>query len=341
MWSRKAPITFLLISTAYAACECGYRLRDTGARYTHILANNFTTYPNATSLNTNIAVDSFSSDWTVQSWSAGSDSQDPLPRRNDEANVYIEDGALVMQQIGYSAQDARANQSVSIAAIVSTEQDFLHGSFRTVFKVSDDRGSVGGFFWYHDDNNEIDIEVLTKESNTTTVHYTSHPSISSTGALIPGASVPTALTIPWTSYQEHRFDWSPENITFYQGTYQGSSVVHTTTINVPHVGGSVQMNLWADNSSWSGMPSTTTVTMSVQSILIYYNTTTSDNGTDNTFNTACNAAGGPSSKETVCWDTDPNVLAKAGAGTPGLRAWSELWTLGITLVATITAIVLA
>ena len=40
------------------------------------------------------------------------------------------------------------------------------------------------------------------------------------------------------------------------------------------------MNLWADNSTWSGLPSTTNVTMRVESILVYYNTTASDAGQD-------------------------------------------------------------
>ncbi len=141
--------TLALAGVAYGACECGYVLHDTGAYFTHARANNFSTYPDATSLNTNHATSDFSQDWTVQSWSAGVGLDNPIPRRNDEANVYVQDGTLLMRQIGYSAQDKADNESVSIAAIVSNEDDFLHGSFRTVFKVSEDRGSVGGFFWYH------------------------------------------------------------------------------------------------------------------------------------------------------------------------------------------------
>lgn len=54
----------------------------------------------------------------------------------------------MLRQVGYTAADEAANRNVSIAAIVSEEASFLHGSFRSVFKVSEDRGAVGGFFWY-------------------------------------------------------------------------------------------------------------------------------------------------------------------------------------------------
>lgn len=141
--------TLVFVGVVSCACECGYVLHDTGAYFTHVLSSNFSAYPDATSLNTNPATSNLSRDWTVQSWSAGTGPDNPIPRRNDEANVYVQDGTLTMRQIGYTAQDKADNKSVSIAAIVSKEDQILHGSFRTVLKVSEDRGSVGGFFWYH------------------------------------------------------------------------------------------------------------------------------------------------------------------------------------------------
>ena len=143
------PVTLALIGTAHSACECGYILHDTGAYFTHVLTNNFSTYPDAAALNTDRRASDFSKDWTVQSWTAGAGPDHPFPRRNDESNVVVQSGALMMRQRGYTAQDKAANKVVSIAAIVSKRGDFLHGSFRTTFTVSEDRGSVGGFFWYH------------------------------------------------------------------------------------------------------------------------------------------------------------------------------------------------
>ncbi len=141
--------TLALARSAKCACECGYVLSDTGAYFTHALVNDFTTVPDAASLNTNPAASSFSSRWTVQSWSGGVGPNRPIPRRNDESNVFVQNGTLVLRQLGYTAQARAENKSVSIAAIVSKEEAFLHGSFRSVFKVSEDRSSVAGLFWYH------------------------------------------------------------------------------------------------------------------------------------------------------------------------------------------------
>ncbi|KAI9835434.1 MAG: hypothetical protein M1819_002352 [Sarea resinae] len=306
-------------SIVYARCECGYRLQDTDAYYTYLLTSNFTNYTDATALNSRSA--NFSTDWTVQSWSSNATQSDPFPRTYSESNVFIQDGVLVMRQGAYSVADREANRSVSIAAIVSKRDDFLHGSFRAVFNVSEDRGSVGGFFWYHDNDNEIDIEVLTKEANDTTIHYTTHPSVDSRDNPIPGASTAETLMLPWTELQEHRFDWSKNSITFFEN----SRALHNTTVNIPRVGGSVQMNLWADGSQWSGTPSLKNVTMNVQSIQIFYNTTDSEDGTDKGFNSACNVAGGPSHK-TVCKVVDDEVKS-SDARMRMLETASWSWTI--------------
>lgn len=143
---------------------------------------------------------------------------------------------------------------------------------------------------------------MTKDPNNTQIHYTSHPFND------PAASYTATLAKPWTDYQTHRFDWHPENITFYQG----GDAIHTTTINVPKVGGNIQMNLWANGNEWGGQPSKTNVTMNVKNILFYYNTTASEAGADQAFNQACSNAGGASSR-TICDDTDPEVTATASS----------------------------
>lgn len=333
---RLTALLRALLSLAGAvecACECGYVLHDTMQYYTHHLTTDFSHYPDVTALNKNPAASGFSADWTVQSWSAGGSSNDSIPRRNDESNVFVQNGTLVLRQLGYSDQDRTSNKSVSVAAIVSNEQGFLHGSFRSIFKVSEDRGSVGGFFWYHvrfstigshvtmklkfpsqNDTNEIDLEVLTKEPNDTTVHYTTHPSVLPSGSVVPGASTAARLNLPWTDFQEHRFDWTRDNVTFYQDGVAS----HTTIANVPQVGGSVQLNLWADGSAWSGEPSKTDVIMAVKSIQMYFNTTTSDSGLDTAFNDVCTRAGGRNTPDAVCFDRVPGA---SGAASCKLVRW--------------------
>ena len=92
-------------------------------------------------------------------------------------------------------------------------------------------------------------------------------------------------------------------------------MIHKHSVNIPTVAGSANINIWADGGDWSGIPSTSDVTMSVRSVVIYHNTTTSDTGHDKAFNRQCRDAGGISRK-TLCRDheiesgeMDPSIAA--------------------------------
>ncbi|KAI9797218.1 MAG: hypothetical protein M1833_005627 [Piccolia ochrophora] len=324
---------YTLLSTALltdAACECGYQLRDTRAYYTHRLANDFKNHTDAKDLNK--VDEEFFRDWTVQSWTAKPTMQSPLSRTNREENVYIEDGKLVIKQEGFTEEDAAANRSVGIGAIVTKKDDFLHGSFRASFAVDRQPGAVAGFFTYENDTNEIDIEVLTKEPNATTIHYTNHPSLDPKGNPIVYSSAPVDLNTPWTEEQQHRFDWSEDNVTFYQD----AEPMYATIVNIPRAPMSVQLNLWSSNSSWSGPPSTKDLAMRISSILIYHNTTDSDVGADSEFLEQCESAGGTAAEGTVCWDADPEVKVSAAAiGRYDDVTTAGWWVLGIGVLVSV------
>jgi hypothetical protein len=87
--------------------------------------------------------------------------------------------------------------------------------------------------------------------------------------------------------------------------------------------GSVILNLWADGGVWSGQPSTTNVTMNLQSILVYYNTTDSNSGNDDDFNQACEAAGGIH-KMTVCEEQSNGFLKATSAATSHHLGWTTI-----------------
>ncbi|KAI9835672.1 MAG: hypothetical protein M1837_003673 [Sclerophora amabilis] len=270
------------------ACECGYSLKDTGDYFT-----------SSYSLDFNANAPEFADHWIVQSYSTPASGPDaPLPRKNNPENINIEDGNLVLKQSAYSAADKAAGRPVQIAEMESTEPDFFHGSFRITSKLEIDggaaeKGSCAGWFFFRDDNRELDIEALTWE-DPFKIHYTSQPSRIA-GRPIPGATKGQQLSVPWSAYAEHRFDWLPGKVSFFEN----SELNFETTVNVPEVGGPMLMNLWSNGNSWSGTPSTSDVYWRVQSIVMYYNTTSTDSGSDVAFNTACHAAGGKGSS-TVC-----------------------------------------
>ena len=56
----------------------------------------------------------------------------------------------MLRQEGYSAVDGKANQSVKVAVIVSTENEFLRGNLRSLTKVQGAQGgSVAGWVFYY------------------------------------------------------------------------------------------------------------------------------------------------------------------------------------------------
>lgn len=75
-------------------------------------------------------------------------------------------------------------------------------------------------------------------------------------------------------FHEYRFDCHPQDGVDF---YVDGKLVHANDKNIPNLGGSLQMKLWADgNNWWSGTPSTTEVKMTIKRIIAYYNVTTPD-----------------------------------------------------------------
>lgn len=130
-----------------------------------------------------------------------------------------------------------------------------------------------------------------------TINYTSHPSIQPNG--IPILNATRSVRLPKDDflavYREHRFDCAPEGVQYYlDGQLQ-----HSDAHSIPQAAGSLQLNLWSDgNRYWSGSASITDVYMKVKDLLVYFNTTGTDAGTDKKWLEACKAAGGP--EKTLC-----------------------------------------
>jgi hypothetical protein len=174
---------------------------------------------------------------------------------------------------------------------------------------------------------------LSSYSTQITNSYT--PAISSQNdSIIPDAVYTGSLgKIPWTDLQTYRFDWTSKNVSFFQN----STLRHSTTTNIPRDNGTIQLNLWATNSSWSGYPSRDNVTMRVKNIQLFYNTTENDMGNNplcSTNGTILHPAGDPNQRGTVCYD-DGAVVAVTGWGSRMETSWC-LWGLTALAVASYT-----
>ncbi|KAK7416879.1 hypothetical protein QQX98_004937 [Neonectria punicea] len=93
------------------------------------------------------------------------------------------------------------------------EADVTGISLRVSARVSGGPGAVAGFFMYHNDTQESDVEILTRDG-TTRVHFSNQPTADARDYQIPGAtfneSLPYKPSHDWTVY---RLDWLPHDST--------------------------------------------------------------------------------------------------------------------------------
>lgn len=141
-------VLLILSTTVLAHCECGYRITQTNALFTHRIYNNFSTFPDSQAPQLE--------DWGIQTWSvAANASLGTVERKNDPKNVWLEAGQLHLRQRGHDLADdgSVGKQPVSVAELHSIRDDIFHGSFRMRYTVEQQPGSKGGsvagFFFYY------------------------------------------------------------------------------------------------------------------------------------------------------------------------------------------------
>lgn len=151
-------VASVLLKPANAECECGYSVD--GQIFTNKIGYDFSEYPNTSG--TKLAEENTLSDWVIQSWGVpetinraySNETSDEvlLPRLNQHENVWIEDGSLVLRQIGYTKEDEKNGNPVRVAELVSKRVDIKYGTFRARYRVETEPGATGGgvsgFFYY-------------------------------------------------------------------------------------------------------------------------------------------------------------------------------------------------
>lgn len=82
-----------------------------------------------------------------------------------------------------------------------------------------------------------------------------------------------------------------------------------------------RVNIWANNGSWSGPPSTGDVIMAIRDIKLYFNTSHSHIGVDTKFNAACKRAGGWYNEEAICSPGEVEDSARLSKTAWGYVVW--------------------
>ncbi|RMZ69098.1 glycoside hydrolase family 16 [Pyrenophora seminiperda CCB06] len=186
----------------------------------------------------------FNADWGIQNWTKPSTSDFPTPMNNSAANIYLgqEDST------SYLALRTARNEVYQTAGELENEQkNLMHVSMRMYGRVQGAKGAVAGFFTFFDDENESDIEILTKDPPSQ-IRYTNQPSVNKQGDEIAAASLDVTDLPHWDDWQTHRIDWLPKNSFWYLNQKQ----VAANTYSVPRKQSFLVLNMWSDGGSWSG-----------------------------------------------------------------------------------------
>lgn len=143
--------------------------------------------------------------------------------------------------------NGNATDLIKSAQIATTIANMEYGTFRAWFQLPKVPGTCVGFFFYHNETQEIDIEylgnrpdILWLSTKNTIIDSVSHINYQLND-----------LSTGWNieDYHELRFDWLPEETIFYVNG------VNVGSIPSPFEAGSMLISHWANgDDGWSGYP---------------------------------------------------------------------------------------
>lgn len=126
-----------------------------------------------------------------------------------------------------------------------------YASIRLLARVRGKPGAVAGFFTYYNDTAESDIEILTRDPDTS-VEYSNQPTVDAEGNILPGSNFNTSMadggSSQWTEWNVYRLDWLPGRSAWYLNGEMAAS----TKVNVPGDESRMILNIWSDGGFWAG-----------------------------------------------------------------------------------------
>ncbi|KAJ4334774.1 hypothetical protein N0V87_006578 [Didymella glomerata] len=287
----KAAIALLLQASFISAdCECGYRVPSSGnpqepTKYLLFTDSIQTDFRGMTSLND-------SSDWKIKDLRL-----EYVPNKSRFGRI-VEDRNVIFNPAvdplvtpdGPSQQGADVDAGlqlivrselvednlVSTGQIQSIREDVRFGSFRAYMKSTPINGTCAASFWYHNDSQEIDIELLSRQREDgrqpINLSVQSNESVANdydatgTTGFIEGQ----ADFDPADGFHEYRYDWSPDVISFWaDGGWLGDIVDF-----IPTTPGYFQLSHWSNGfAGWSAGPPSQDALIMVAYFRGYFNST--------------------------------------------------------------------
>ncbi|KAI8143159.1 concanavalin A-like lectin/glucanase domain-containing protein [Fennellomyces sp. T-0311] len=156
------------------------------------------------------------------------------------------------------------------ASFGTRRQDILYGTFRANMKTTNVPGTVAAFFFFRNNTCEIDMESLSHIQNPWKTYLSVQPQIyNDDGSASTLTNDKHTLPFdPTSAFHEYRFDWTPEEITYYlDGEY-----ANQFNTSIPGSPGRVIVNHWTDgNPKYSGLPPSEDATLQLANLTLFFN----------------------------------------------------------------------
>ncbi|KUJ09920.1 glycoside hydrolase family 16 protein [Mollisia scopiformis] len=278
-------IACLAVRSALAFCECGYATSIsvngtlTSYVFTDLIESDFVHIQDVAS----------DTDWSRQNYSVTALAargpygmqfsldnivSNPLPNASTWSGPGTKgaDPGVQLQVSGGVPKDGY----IVGAQMNSNRQDLRYGTFRALMKLPSVNGTCSSFFWYFNNSQEIDMELLSSEfqpnpNNTYLINLVDQSLASvQRGYAIPGTEYMVAdLPFdPADGYHEYRIDFIPGLIIYYAD----EQVIGTLNGSIPSMPGHMILTHWSNGDpTWSGGPPATEAVLAIAGVRAYFN----------------------------------------------------------------------
>ena len=283
-YGNVAVILLTQTCLSLADCECGYRVSDS-LLFTDTVQTDFTQLQSLAE----------STDWKIKHLRL-----DYIPNKGRYGRI-VEDRNVILNPVlstnaglaGSSAQGSNIDAGlqlvvrstlvetnlVSSGQIQSKREDIRYGSFRAYMKSTPINGTCAASFWYHNDSQEIDMELLSRqqERDTHPINLSVHSEESVANnydATDTTGFIEGKLGFdPAQDFHEYRYDWSSDVVRYYvDGKWVGD--IHDF---IPSTPGYFQLSHWSNGfQGWSAGPPLQDAMITVGYFMGYFNSTDPD-----------------------------------------------------------------
>ncbi|KAL9014196.1 MAG: hypothetical protein Q9173_001159 [Seirophora scorigena] len=262
------------------------------------------------------------------SWNTTASAASPVKMVNSQQNIYLARDTSD-SPVHLTLRTNRLSSFQSTAGLETDEQDYVHASIRVRARVTGTPGACAGIFTYRSDDQESDIEILTRDPDST-MRATNQPGVDAQWRVIPEAFTQLTISAPgseangsWTNWNEYQLDWLPGQSEWY---VNGVSKLNKT-YGVPTEASNIQVRMWGDGGNWTGeMSDGGVATLDIEWIDLVFNT--SDSAPGEACTRVCNV-------DNIANNPVPQV---AGAGSGAMRfgllstcALGVFWAIFVTL----------